>query len=317
LTAPDKRNRFREKEITEMAKRFTDTDKWKDEWFTELDPILKILWIYITDTCDHAGFWKVNFRLASYCLNSPVDKQSAINAFSQRVDVLSDDIWFIKKFIRFQYGVPLNIKNNAHKGVLKSLEKHRVETSPYIYLVVTHEGLVTKPYDSLGDMDKDMDMDMDMDKDKDSSSLSFLNTKSALKIDTVIQLFNDMLANTKTGKISFCRDLSAKQREDFITTTSFKDFQTLETWREIFEKVKSSEFLIGNSAGFVATLNWLVIHGNALKVLNGQYSGTPDKQNGTQKAFKLKTNGTVGTPENPTGNPYTAQRLARENGEIA
>jgi len=34
--------------------------------------------------------------------------------------------------------------------------------------------------------------------------------------------------------------------------------------------------------------------------------------NQAQASFKTKTHGVVATPENPTGNPYTAQRLAKE-----
>ena len=32
-----------------MAKRFTDTDKWKDEWYTELSNDYKVIWLVFTN----------------------------------------------------------------------------------------------------------------------------------------------------------------------------------------------------------------------------------------------------------------------------
>jgi hypothetical protein len=122
----------------------------------------------------------------------------------------------------------------------------------------------------------------DKDKDKDSSiSPSSLNslsyTNNALKIDNVIQLFNDKCAGK--GKISHCRGLSGKNIQDFITTTAFEIFKTINTWQEVFQKTSDSEFLTGqqSDSNFVATLNWLVVHDNALKVLNGQYGNGKNK----------------------------------------
>ena len=289
-----------------MAKRFTDTYKWDDEWFLELEPAFKLLWLYMLDNCDHAGVWKVNFKKASFCIGALIDRTTATRALSLRITEISVDKWFIHKFINFQYGVPLKRKNNAHRGVLKLLHSHDLPTSPYL---APNEELVTKPYDSLGDKDKDKD------KDKDTSSSSFLNKK--ISLDKVIQLFNDTLANKPGSKIGFCHGLSGDQMREFVTTCSHKKFQELSTWEEIFQKVSVSDFLKGNKQGssFVATLNWLVQHTNALNVLNGQFGSDENKPelppNRPQKSFKSKTNGVVATPQNPTGNPYIQEALEK------
>lgn len=93
-----------------------------------------------------------------------------------------------------------------------------------------------------------------------------------IRPDQIIQLFNDRLAR-KAGKIQYCRGLAAAQIKEFLTTTSYSDFQSIEVWEELFEKVSQSPFLTGLQEGstFVATLDWLIIHGNALKVLSGKY----------------------------------------------
>lgn len=104
-----------------MAKRFTDTEKWKDEWFLELEPAMKVFWIYLCDTCDNAGFWKENFKHASFFVGAVMDRQSAIKALGERVKLLPSKKWYIKKFIPFQYGPALYENNPAHKSVIHLL----------------------------------------------------------------------------------------------------------------------------------------------------------------------------------------------------
>ena len=46
-----------------MAKRFTDTDKWKKQFIKGLPLEYKMFWLYILDECNHAGIWHVEFDL--------------------------------------------------------------------------------------------------------------------------------------------------------------------------------------------------------------------------------------------------------------
>ena len=47
-----------------MAKRFTDTEKWKKPFIRGLQGAYKLLWLYICDDCDHAGIWQVDIEVA-------------------------------------------------------------------------------------------------------------------------------------------------------------------------------------------------------------------------------------------------------------
>ena len=38
-----------------MAKRFTDNEKWKNQFFKGLSTVNKLFFLYILDDCDHAG----------------------------------------------------------------------------------------------------------------------------------------------------------------------------------------------------------------------------------------------------------------------
>jgi RNA recognition motif-containing protein len=259
-----------------MAKRFTDTDKWDDEWFMDLEPSMKCLWLYICDKCDCAGVWKVNFKKANYVIGAIFDKQSTLKAFNGRITEVGKEKWFVEKFIKFQYPKGLSDTSSIHKGVLKSLNYNGIQTKPYLSLIVGAQRV----------------MDKDMDKDSSFSSFpkSHSYTNSALKIDNVIQLFNDKCSGF--GKITFCRGLSGKNIQDFLTTTSFEDFRIINTWQEVFQKTIESDFLTGQQSGstFVATLNWLVVHDNALKVLNGQYGKGKNENATSSKSGHHKIN---------------------------
>lgn len=105
-----------------MAKRFTDTDKWKREWFTELDLKAKMVWIYILDQCDHRGVWFVNFKLMSSQVGFKVTKEVFESWFGTKIKKVDSDKYFLPSFVRFQYPKGLNPNNHAHAGILEFLE---------------------------------------------------------------------------------------------------------------------------------------------------------------------------------------------------
>jgi hypothetical protein len=104
-----------------MAKRFTDSDKWRDPWFSDLTIEEKLFWLFILDTCDHAGIWKDQTKYFNYLNNSNLLLIDIITKFNSRIFQIGDSVYFIPKFISFQYPNFNPEKNNAHKGVIKSL----------------------------------------------------------------------------------------------------------------------------------------------------------------------------------------------------
>ena len=151
-----------------MAKRFTDSDKWKDAWFLELEPYMKLLYLYVLDNCDCSGVWKVNFRLASFSIGSILDKQSALKALGSRIRVVSEDLWFIEKFIRFQYPSGLSTDCKAHVGVLKALKYHGIESNCMDRVRIELGNSIHTVQDKDKDKDKDQDKDMDKEKEKET-----------------------------------------------------------------------------------------------------------------------------------------------------
>ena len=134
-----------------MAKRFTDSDKWKKSWFRKLPPDLKCLWVYICDNCDICGLWDVDFELASVFIGVSFDEAVVRREFEKQFKEISKNKWFIKDFVSFQYG-ELTETNHMHRGVINKLKELGV-----------FKGLPS-PY--VGDKDKDIYKDKDKVKDK-------------------------------------------------------------------------------------------------------------------------------------------------------
>ena len=88
-----------------MAKRFTDTEIWEDDWFYELSVEYKLFWFYLKDNCDHAGIWKPKTRAFKSMTDVEVNLDKALQYFNtgkQRIRVLHSGNWFLEDFFYFQ-----------------------------------------------------------------------------------------------------------------------------------------------------------------------------------------------------------------------
>lgn len=145
-----------------MAKRLTDTDKWLKIWFRKLSPIKKSFWNYITDNCDHAGIWEVDFETAGHFIGGEINPVEIKEAFAKQIIEFADGKrWFIKDFIEFQYNCTikeLNPKNKLHASVIKLLQKHNI----YELVEGANKGLVS-PLQGV----KDKNINKNKDKEKE------------------------------------------------------------------------------------------------------------------------------------------------------
>jgi hypothetical protein len=86
-----------------VAKRFTDTTKWRNEWFRTLPDRAKLAWVYLCDECDKAGIMKIDWGLATFQLRFKVSPSIFKNWFGSKIHFLSDDRILIVQFFEFQY----------------------------------------------------------------------------------------------------------------------------------------------------------------------------------------------------------------------
>ena len=138
-----------------MSKRFTDSEKWRDPWFSELSQEDKLLWLYLLDACDHAGVWKVNVRFLNFSLESTYTIDTIMKALGSRVHLISSEYLLIEKYLQFQYPKGLSDKNKPQKAAIDILLKHNVLDR------------VIKGYDKGYPTSQDTDTDTDTDKDTD------------------------------------------------------------------------------------------------------------------------------------------------------
>jgi hypothetical protein len=140
-----------------MAKRFTDTDKWKKPFIRGLQGPYKLLWFYILDDCDHAGVWQIDMEVACIRIGEQVTLDGALEAFGDHVFLIDSGKLFVPDFITFQYG-ELKEVNRMHASVISILKKFNLFDS---------EQGATKPLVSPFQGAKDKVKDKEQYKDKD------------------------------------------------------------------------------------------------------------------------------------------------------
>jgi len=107
-----------------MAYRFTNTEKWNDAWFCSLSQIDMLLFLYLCDNCDIAGFMEVNYkRWASDLNSSPETISKTLQAINKAIVFSNNkDCIYIINYIKHQKNFPLNENNKAHLGILRRFE---------------------------------------------------------------------------------------------------------------------------------------------------------------------------------------------------
>lgn len=141
--------------LLSMAKRFTDTEIWSEDWFLEMPNEYKMFWYYMLANCDHVGFFKVNLRPFRGLIEVNLTSTDALKFFNNRknrIRVIRENYWYIEDFIVYQYGTTLNLKNRLHLSIVKKLKEEGVE-------LTSIRGLV-EVKDTLKDKDKDKDKEI-------------------------------------------------------------------------------------------------------------------------------------------------------------
>lgn len=85
-----------------MAKRFTDTSKYRKAWFRALPPRLKCAWDFLCLECDHAGIWSIDLESLRFHIGEEVTLEELVASFE--IVRVGDDKLFLPTFFEFQYG---------------------------------------------------------------------------------------------------------------------------------------------------------------------------------------------------------------------
>lgn len=148
-----------------MAKRFSATEIWEEDWFLDMPNEYKLFWYYILSACDQAGFFKINIKSFSSKNNVELDIDTAFELFNKgkkRLRKVSNSVWLIEDFFKFQYGHKFNCNNKMHLGIEKIYSLHGISIDSLRGVervsTVSKEG-VNSPKDKDKDIQKEEKLD--------------------------------------------------------------------------------------------------------------------------------------------------------------
>ena len=239
-----------------MAKRFIDTGLFDDDWFMELSKDCKLLWIYLITKCDHAGMIKINEKLCKVQTDIR-DLPEIIKQLGNRLVTVSEHLYFIPKFIEFQYpGFP-NSQVRQQFSALEILTKHGLIKGGKV--TVTKE--LPNSYDNEHEHEPVIDYDL------------------------IIQLYHDLCV--KMSNVEKLTDT----RKGYINAR-VAEFG-IDKLTEVLRKAGESEFLNGvNDRAWKADFEWIIKPTNFIKILEGKYGN----HTGNYKHDPKRTNKLWDTP---------------------
>lgn len=237
-----------------MAKRFIDTGLFDDDWFMELSKDCKLLWLYLITKCDHAGMIKINERLCKVQTDIK-DLSGTIKDLGNRIVTVSEHLYFIPKFIEFQYpGFPNSAVRQQHSAVE----------------ILTKHGLIR---------DGKLTLSKELPDSYDNDNGSGNDSDSGIDYDLVVELYHDLCPKmSKVEKLigerrSFVKARFTEYGIDKITT--------------VLRLAGESDFLNGkNDRLFRADLEWLMRPNNFIKVLEGKYTNRERREETPEERAK-------------------------------
>jgi len=113
-------------------KRLKDCDRWTDPWFFALPGWAKLCWDYMTDTCDHAGVYKVNIKMLAIISDKlDLTRAELDEMFGDRLVPVDPETVWIPKYILFHYGWPLG-DNNCMRSAQAIMDREGLDITPYL-----------------------------------------------------------------------------------------------------------------------------------------------------------------------------------------
>lgn len=262
-----------------MAKRFTDTDKWKRPWFRGLPPKAKVMWLYLLDQCDHAGIWLADFDLMSFQLDTKVAEADLKEWFGNKVFRVDQDKFFIPSFFEFQYA---DAKEGfkAKQSALRSLEKLGLLDDSGNPI----EQLPNPPEESWDTSGLSMDCPSISKSKSTSKSKSNTGGVGGKSEHPLVAIWNQ-----NRGTLPEVRGCTGKRKIAADARWQEKSEETY--WADVIHRIARSEFCQGkNDRGWVADFDFLIRPGTDDKILEGKYDNRagPPGQYVDPKILKLR-----------------------------
>ena len=104
-----------------MAKRFTEINKWKDDWYSSLSNDNKVIWQYLNDHCTIAGIIQKGLKHLNYFCNTSISESDLTDIFKEKL-IDCGDFYFIPSFLVEQYPIGITSEKPLIVSVRKELQ---------------------------------------------------------------------------------------------------------------------------------------------------------------------------------------------------
>jgi hypothetical protein len=123
--------------------KFTESNKWRDPWFRKLKVGEKLLFLFLCDNCDNAGFYELDLEFMAFSIGVEEEKIKIALTGLERGVVCRDNWVWIKNYLKHQRNLPLNPGNNSHKQILNIINL-KLSTFPEMQVYLgAKEGLIS------------------------------------------------------------------------------------------------------------------------------------------------------------------------------
>lgn len=162
-----------------MAKRFTDSNKYKKSFFRALQAPYKIFWDFLYHDCDHAGIWIVDFEAAQIYVgkDAKITREEALRLFNQEelriIEIDGGRKWFLPSFVEFQYG-HLSEKNRAHINVISVLKKQGLLSDDLQIVVEAPSKVLTRTLQGPKEKEQEQEKEQELEQEKEKTREEFL-----------------------------------------------------------------------------------------------------------------------------------------------
>jgi hypothetical protein len=187
-----------------MSYRFTETGKWEDPWFRKLKKDEKLVFLYLLDKCNSAGFLELDYEIISFFTGVEIRGiEGAMKGLNRGLIEADGWVW-IKNFLRHQKNLPLNDKNNAHKPIICQINEQlsRFDNNKdMVEILGAYKGLISPIGKGKGKGNKggvgENDPYILIGTESITDFYDFLKQNFGIQLDNLVKLKFDVVAEAK------------------------------------------------------------------------------------------------------------------------
>ena len=116
-----------------MSSVFSAAEKWDEPWYGILSIEAKVLYDYLYDTADNAGFKPQNFHIwSAYTGLTESEIESTLDELKEVV-IIENGLAWLKDHLKFNRNVNINVQNNAMAKIRKTYVANKNHKSAFSY----------------------------------------------------------------------------------------------------------------------------------------------------------------------------------------